>query len=245
MRFVLITIWNYGSVLVMTSAFAYRRVSSIGQSADDRDGLVRQQATIREYCRKNEIKIVRWFTDSISGKTDLEERPALYELMQALHANGVKLVIIEKLDRLARSLLVQESIVADFKRNDFEIISCAEPDLLSDDPTRVLLRQMMGAFAEYERSMIVQKLRGARQRARATRKDYREGRKPYGSRPGEREVIVRIQRIRAEGVAYDSIAERLNAENIPARAGRWHATSVSRVLRANPQKQVIVLRNCK
>src|SRR5215469_8389650 len=215
----------------MTRAFAYRRVSSVGQSADDRDGLVRQQVVIREYCRKNEIKIVRWFTDSISGKTDLEDRPALYELMQALHANGVKHVVIEKLDRLARSLLVQESIVADFKRNGFEIISCVEPDLLSDDPTRVLHRQMMGAFAEYERAMIVQKLRGARQRARATRKDYREGRKPFGSRPGEPEIISRIQQMRAEGQAYDTIAEHLNAGNVHARAGRWHATSVSRVLK--------------
>ena len=219
----------------MTRAFAYRRVSSVGQSADDRDGLVRQQVMIREYCRKSEIKIARWFTDSISGKTDLEDRPALFELMQALHANGVRQIVIEKLDRLARSLLVQESIVADFKRNGFEIISCAEPDLLSDDPTRVLLRQMMGAFAEYERAMIVQKLRGARQRARATRNDYREGRKPFGSRPGEREIIVGIQQMRSEGQAYDTIAEHLNARNIQARAGRWYPTSVSRVLKANPQ----------
>ena len=183
----------------MKRSFAYRRVSSLGQSADDRDGLVRQEVVIREYCRKNKIKIVRWFTDSISGKTDLEDRPGLYELMLALHANGIKCVVIERLDRLARSLLVQESVVADFKRHGFEIVSCAEPDMLSDDPTRVLLRQMMGAFAEYERAMIVQKLRGARQRARASRKDYREGRKPYGSLPGETEVIRRICRMRSEG----------------------------------------------
>ncbi|HEX6503233.1 MAG TPA: recombinase family protein [Terriglobales bacterium] len=215
----------------MKRAFAYRRVSSVGQSSDDRDGLVRQQVAIREYCRKNEIRIVRWFTDSISGKTDLEDRPALYDLMQALHANGTKTVIIEKLDRLARSLLVQESIVADFKRHGFEIVSCAEPDLLSDDPTRVLLRQMMGAFAEYERAMIVQKLRGARQRARANRDDYREGRKPYGFRPGEQHVIARIRQMREQGFAYDTIAGQLNSEDVPARAGRWHATSVSRVLR--------------
>jgi hypothetical protein len=38
---------------------------------------------------------------------------------------------------------------------------------------------------------------------------------------------------RLRGLAYDTIAERLNAEDIPARAGRWHATSVSRVLKAN------------
>jgi|SRR5262249_5177552 len=227
----------------MKRAFAYRRVSSLGQSADDRDGLVRQQVVIREYCHKNEMRIVRWFTDSISGKTDLEDRPALYDLMQALHADGVKTVVIERLDRLARSLLVQESIVADFKRSGFEIVSCAEPDLLSDDPTRVLLRQMMGAFAEYERAMIVQKLRGARQRARANRKDYREGRKRYGERPGEIEVIQRIREMRAAGLAYDTIAERLNIENIPARAGRWHATSVSRVLARQSEHSGLLLVN--
>jgi DNA invertase Pin-like site-specific DNA recombinase len=214
----------------MIRAFAYRRVSSVGQSGDERDGLVRQQATIKDYCRKHGIRVVRWFTDSISGKTDLEDRPGLYDLLQTLHSNGVRKILIEKLDRLARSLLVQESIVADFKRNGFEIISCLEPDLLSDDPTRVLLRQMMGAFAEYERAMIVQKLRGARQRARAARKDYREGRKPYGTRAGELDVIGRIRSLRKQGLAYDTIAERLNSSNIAARAGRWHATTVSRIL---------------
>jgi DNA invertase Pin-like site-specific DNA recombinase len=42
-----------------------------------------------------------------------------------------------------------------------------EPDLCSDDPTRTLMRQVLGAFFEYERSMIVSKLRSARQRMKA------------------------------------------------------------------------------
>src|SRR5207249_7337514 len=67
---------------------------------------------------------------------------------------------IEKLDRLARDVVVQETIIADMQRKRFEIRSVTEPDLCSDDPTRTLLRQMMGAFAEYERKMIVLKLRG-------------------------------------------------------------------------------------
>src|SRR5207249_10420907 len=98
---------------------------------------------------------------------------------------------IEKLDRLARDVVVQETIIADMQRKRFEIRSVTEPDLCSDDPTRTLLRQMMGAFAEYERKMIVLKLRGARQRKRQQSGSC-EGRKPYGSRPGEREVLVRM-----------------------------------------------------
>ena len=74
----------------------------------------------------------------------------------------------------------------------------------------------MGAFAEYERAMIVKKLRGARQRARATRKDYREGRKPYGWRPGEEGTIRKILEMRSAGMAYDTIAKTLNTAGIAA-----------------------------
>ncbi len=215
----------------MKRAFGYCRVSSTGQAAEDRDGLVRQEKAIKEYAAALGIKIVRWFRDSVSGTKDLDNRPALQELLTALHGNGIQLVIIEKLDRLARDLMIQESIIADLRRHDFQLISAMEPDLCSDDPTRVLLRQMMGAFSEYERKMIVQKLRGARQRARASHPDtYREGRKPFGTRAGEQEIIERIVSMRASGMGYDRIGEVLNDEHVPARKGRWHPTTIQRIL---------------
>src|SRR5215469_10887493 len=106
-------------------------------------------------------------------------------------SNGTKLVLVEKLDRLARDLMVQETIIGDLRKNGFDIVSVMEPDLLQDDPSRKLMRQIFGAIAEYEKTMIVLKLRGARQRARA--RDGRcEGAKPFGSRPGEAEVLERI-----------------------------------------------------
>jgi hypothetical protein len=92
---------------------------------------------------------------------------------------------------------------------------------------------MISIFAELEKSALVLKLRAARQRAKANRSDYREGREPFGTRPGEQDTIDRMLELRKQGLAYDTIAERLNADGISARAGRWHATSVSRVLKAN------------
>src|SRR5439155_6358226 len=163
-------------------AFGYCRVSSAGQGAEDRDGIPRQKAAIRKYATANGIRIVQWFEDKVSGKKDLENRPALQELMTALHGNGTHIVLIEKLDRLARDLMVQESIVADMQRNHFELVSVVEPDLCSNDPTRKLLRQMLGAFAEYECTMIALKLKGARVRAAAKRANYKEGRVPFGFR---------------------------------------------------------------
>jgi DNA invertase Pin-like site-specific DNA recombinase len=58
--------------------------------------------------------------------------------------------------------MVQESILHDLKRYGFDLVSVAEPDLCRDDPSRILVRRIMGAFHEYEKQMIVIKLRGAR-----------------------------------------------------------------------------------
>src|SRR5207249_3077327 len=124
--------------------------------------------------------------------------------------------------------------IADMQRKRFEIRSVTEPDLCSDDPTRTLLRQMMGAFAEYERKMIVLKLRGARQRKRQQSGSC-EGRKPYGSRPGEREVIERMFHHYDLGSGYGGIANALNNEGLRQRNGNlWSVNTVRRILLREP-----------
>jgi DNA invertase Pin-like site-specific DNA recombinase len=166
----------------------------------------------------------------VSGTKESVDRPAWSELMTALHANGAQVVIIEKLDRLARDLMVQETIIADLRKHGFELVSVAEPDLMANDPTRILVRQMMGAVAQYEKSQIVLKLRGARMRKRA-RESRCEGRKPYGYYGGEAEALERLKSLRAEGLGFDRIAARLNDEHIPTRTGRpWHGVVVNRIL---------------
>src|SRR5215469_14183958 len=150
--------------------------------------------------------------------------------MTALQANGVRTVIIEKLDRLARDLMVQETIIADLQKHGFELVSVAEPDLMATDATRILVRQMMGAVAQYEKTQIVLKLRGARMRKRA-REGRCEGRKPYGFYEGESAVLERARALRAEGLGFDRVAVRLNEERIPTRTGRpWHGVVVNRIL---------------
>lgn len=210
-------------------AFGYLRVSGKGQL--DGDGFPRQRSAIKAYAAAQGIRVVRWFEEQgISGTKDLENRPALQELMLALHSNGTRLVLIEKLDRLARDLMVQETIIGDLRKNGFEIISVAEPDLCSDDPSRKLVRQVFGAIAEYERAMIVLKLRAARQRVRA-REGRCEGRKPFGVRPGEAQTIARIRELSGKGLNFSNIADTLNSEALPTRTGgQWFPATVSRVL---------------
>ena len=179
------------------------------------------------------MKIVRVFRDGgVTGTKELTERRAFTEMLAALHGNGVKLILIEKLDRLARDLSVQESIIAELKRHGFELISVEEPDLLKDDPYRVMFRQFQGAISQAEKTNIVLKLRGARQRMKA-RTGRCEGRKPYGDRPGEMDVVKRMKELRATGMGYDRIAATLNAEDVPTRTPgkQWHGFAINQILR--------------
>ena len=213
----------------MRKAHAYLRVSGKGQV--EGDGFTRQLKAIKEYATSHDIKIVNVYREEgVSGTTESANRPAWSELMTALHANGVRVVIIERLDRLARDLMVQETIIADLRKNGFEVVSVAEPDLMATDPTRILVRQMMGAVAQYEKSQIVLKLRGARMRKKASTGRC-EGRKPYGFFEGEAEVLKRIKALRAEGLGFDRVAAKLNEEGVPTRTGKpWHGVVINRIL---------------
>ena len=151
-------------------------------------------------------------------------------MFEALAANGTKLVLIDQLNRLARDLMVQETIIGDLRKRGFDLISVTEPDLLQDDPTRILMRQIFGAIAQYEKAMIVAKLRAARQRMKA-KVGRCEGRKPYGETDAERAVIARMRQMRTEGMSHRAIADALTSESVSARlAQRWHTTQVQRIL---------------
>jgi len=197
----------------------------------DGDGFTRQSEAIARYTSNAGISIVQTFREEgVSGAKDLEHRPALQDLLLAIDAGEVRTVLIERLDRLARDLMVQETILGDLRRRGITVISVAEPDLCSDDPSRKLMRQIFGAIAEYDKAMIVLKLRGARQRMKA-RTGRCEGSKPFGTAEGHRPVIERILSLRGAGMAVDTIAETLNVEGLKSKTGgKWYGSSVRNVI---------------
>jgi DNA invertase Pin-like site-specific DNA recombinase len=210
-------------------AFAYLRVSSIGQIPGD--GFPRQREAITHWAATHGVTITRWFEEKgISGKTDLENRPALDELFRALNANGVKVVLIERLDRLGRELMVQENLLAQFVKQGFEIISVTEPSLCDDDATRVLIRQMLGAIGQFDRTRIVEKLKAARQRKRIQTGSC-EGRKAFGAREGEQASLDRMINLNTFGSNYEQIARELNAAGTMSRSGKpWRPATIRRIL---------------
>jgi DNA invertase Pin-like site-specific DNA recombinase len=232
------------------SAFAYLRVSGLSQA--DGDGFPRQFAACEHFAAKNDLKIVVSYPErGVTGKSELDNRPALRACIDALLANGTRILLIEKLDRLARDLMIQESIVQDLQRKGITLISVSEPDLFSADPTRTVIRQILGAFFQYERAMITSKLKAARERIKEQgrapgAKNYSpdpalnknaEGRKPYGQKPGEAEPLRMILAWHRANVACGSIAANLNSAGIPSRRGKsWRASVVAKILARERQK---------
>ena len=227
----------------ITKAFGYLRVS--GQGQVDGDGFPRQREAITNYAKANSIRIVEWFTEEgISGtagikngiEQDWAQRPAYLAMLEAIALNGVRTVVVERMDRLARDFFVQEYILRHLKhlKPPVKLLSAVEGDVenVDSDPTRKLMRGILGQIADYERAMITLKLRAARQRAR-TNTGRCEGRKPFGDRPGEQEIADRMKSMRDSGMPYDAIAAELNGAGVPTRMGRsWFGSTVAKILRA-------------
>jgi DNA invertase Pin-like site-specific DNA recombinase len=220
----------------MEKAFAYLRVSDVSQVKGD--GFTRQLKTITDYAQRNNLVIAETFKESISGTE--EDRPVLASLIVTLEKNhhGVKTVIIEKLDRLARDLMVQEAIIRDFKRHGFSLISALEgPDLCSNEPTRKLIRQLFGAIAEYDKSMTQLKLRAARDRMRL-KTGKCEGRKGYKDTEEGQSLIRHIKALHrtpkyGKRKTLQQIADILNEEGFVTIDGnRWSVQRVFQVIKS-------------
>lgn len=216
----------------MIPCYGYLRVSGLTQASEDRGGLERQETAIRAFASAKGYELTRIFTDAgVSGKTDLENRPALMELLSEL--GQVRTVLIEKLDRLARDLLVQETILTDFQKRGITVISTCEPDMGGNDPSRKLVRQIFGAIAEFDRAMIVLRLKAGADRARSQGKRW-GGQPAYGAHkkyPSETEVVQKIREFNVKGLTLTAIAQQLNETGLKPRTGqKFYPMQIARIL---------------
>ena len=150
--------------------------------------------------------------------------PTLQLRIETHKINPVPLstVIIEDCNRLARDLMVQEFILGDFRKYGTEVVSAHDGSLSADDPTRTLIRQVLGAVAQYDKEMTVLMLRAARDRKRA-RDGKCEGAKSYEELKPE--VLREMKRLRRprKGLgrrSYREIAEELNTQGFTTPRGR-------------------------
>jgi DNA invertase Pin-like site-specific DNA recombinase len=161
-------------------AFAYFRTSSAtnvsknkdGDEAkknglrEDKDSRVRQEVAVRAYASANDIEIVGEFYDAaVSGADMIHVRPGFEAMLKAILGNGVRLILVETANRFARDLIVQETGYQYLKSRGVDLIAVDSPgSFLDDTPTATLIRQVLGAVAQFEKSALVARLAGGRKR---------------------------------------------------------------------------------
>jgi DNA invertase Pin-like site-specific DNA recombinase len=132
----------------------------------------------------------------VSGADPIEARPGFAALLARIASNGVRTIVVETANRFARDLMVQEVGFAMLRDLGVTLIAADSPSsFLDDGPTSKLIRQILGAVSEFDKAMIVAKLKGARDRARRARGKC-EGRKGYAEREGGQELVSMARQLR-------------------------------------------------
>jgi len=163
------------------TAVAYLRTSSAANIGEDKDSTKRQRAAIAGFAKRAGFDLVDEFSDpGVSGADPIAERPGFGELLDRIEGNGVRVVIVEDASRFARDLITQELGILVLIQRGVRVLTANGDDLTDDsDPARKMMRQVAGAFAEYEKARIVAKLKAARVRKRKATGRKVEGRKTH------------------------------------------------------------------
>ena len=142
-------------------AVAYLRTSSATNVGGDKDSDRRQRHAVQAFAKRAGFEIVAEFYDAaVSGADPIEARPGFAALLDKLEGNGARTVIVEDASRFARQLMAQELGISLLIKRGVRLLTAAGDDLTqSDDPSRNMMRQVAGAFAEYEKARLVEKLR--------------------------------------------------------------------------------------
>lgn len=219
----------------------YIRVSTEGQvdafgKDVQRDGMIR-------WAELNGHNIVEWFEeDGVSGTKDSGDRPALLEAMHS----GLPGIIMFDATRIARRAIVQETLLNLLWSAGLRVFSSTAGELAidEDDPTKILIRQILAVIAEFDHRTTVKRLRAGRV-AKSAQGGYIGGVPAFGlavegvgkharfvTNEREARVVDRIRELYSEGESLRGIAIRLNQECLTTKMGKeWTATQVSRVVR--------------
>jgi DNA invertase Pin-like site-specific DNA recombinase len=166
----------------LVEAVGYMRTSTSTKVGDGKDSEKRQRAAIESYAKAAGYMIGPddWFYDAaVKGADPVTTRPGFVAMLDRSAGNGVQTIIVESPDRFARDLAVQLAGHDYLKKLGVSLIPASAPDFfLEDTPTAVLVRQVLGAIAQFEKATIVAKLKAARDRKRE-RAGKCEGRKNY------------------------------------------------------------------
>jgi len=212
----------------MTTTCAYYRTSSATNVGPEKDSLRRQQDAVSACANARGLTIVHEYYDAaVSGADPVDTRAGFNDMIAYMLGNGARTIIVENASRFARDLIVQETGYQMLKARGIELIAADSPEsFLSDTPTAALIRQILGAVAQFEKTTLVNKLRGARDRKSAKLGHRCEGNPAFGRIPASHTAFA--QHLRGQGISLRAIAVHMAAEGFVARTGEPYAASTVR-----------------
>jgi site-specific DNA recombinase len=228
----------------MRLAAWYARVSSPRQEKEETIESQVEQLQTYAQSRYEVPPELQFMDQAVSGEQ--LARPGLDRLRDAAAAGAFEVLLCAHVDRLARNLGAQYVVLEELEKAGVEVIFLHQPEL-GQSPQAKLLVNIQGAFAEYERVLLQERMR----RGRLYR--LRHGHSvpvqaPYGYRfqparggqpsvwevvPAEATVVQQVFAWYQEGGgSLEELAQQLNAQGTPSPAGkRWSASTLGRLLR--------------
>lgn len=220
----------------------YLRVSTEQQSQSGL-GIEAQRQMCLDYIGKIQVTasipdVFEFIDQGFSGSLELNKRPALLEAISYLDKGDI--LLIAKRDRIGRDPIVNAMIERAVERKKARLISASGDVNDSNDPSSILMRRMVDAFAEYERLIIGARTKAALQVKK--RKGERVGHIPYGFKlaqdgiyleedPEEQRTLKLIQNMHSDGKTLRLIAIELNSFKRFNRTGPWNHVAVKRVMK--------------
>src|SRR6516164_8138213 len=188
----------------------YARVSTLGKGQDTEV----QLRDMREYVSRRGWQLAGEYVDvGISGAK--ERRPQLDRLVAHAHRCCFDAVAVWRFDRFARSVSHLLHALENFKALGIEFVSLSE-QVDTSTPAGKMVFTVLGAVAELERSLIVERVRAGLRNARAKGKHL--------GRPRKVPDATKIKQLRAQGVSWRMIGKELNVS--PATALHTAAKAV-------------------
>ena len=172
----------------------YARVSTLDKGQDPQN----QLAVLRDYCRHRGFKVVGEFVDQASGRS--ENRSEYQKLLTTARRRQVDVVLVWRYDRFARSLSTLVNALAEFQAQGVDFISHQE-QVDTTTPQGKLFFQMVSGFAEFESSIISERVKLGMARARKQNKRISRPPLPLAT---QRE----IRKLRMAGLSLRKVADK-------------------------------------
>jgi len=151
---------------------AYARTSSQTNVGKYKDSDKRQLRAIKSYCKNNKMEIAKSFYDAnVSGSLPMDERKQFTLAIDFCVENNITTIVVENSDRVARDLVIQETIFMKCKSLSLKVICCDNPTLF--DTGNQFIRQLYGAINQHHKDSIVARLKTARDNKKKDNKKKR------------------------------------------------------------------------